>query len=406
MILPIQGPSPTEIRNFAKYLYDKWQQRSREKQLGVATLGRNHPRLFEVLKTLYDNHDFLGFGGINFPVIRIPLPASQIVQPESILGSLSSDRRAHVDHDLSDAGKQYLKLLSEVGRPLMDLPTYCLKSLVFGDELKVNCVLGNYFDALVSCDILEWEVLTEIVRLKATSDLTDFIERNLKLRTYVHQLSKFEDPVLTSRGRSAALSISTLVVFNRGDEYCVLIGERSNSGVAVHGDLYHVAPSGMFQPTVGDFAGEFSILHSFFREYMEELFGLAEAQTPPAAISHDYFYDDANLRFLREMIAANEAQMFLTGFVVNALNLRPEICTMLVIRTPEWFEIHKKGRGAISRIELNEEWKTPNEKAAGKPNVVPVKELGSFGLDFGNVVPPGAAAIILGLEAAASLSLF
>lgn len=405
-MLPLPTPSPTEIKEAVLHLYRKWKLHFSEKRFNLATDGRNSPWLLEVLKSLYEGHDFLELDGTAFPIIQIKMPERQRTKPESILGILHSDRKAHVDQHLYAAGEKYLKLLVEVGRPLTNLPTYCLDTVISTpEELKINCILGSYYDALGSCDILEWEILTEIENFKPHDGPIKFLEKNLRIRSYVHQLCGYYDPVLCTKGRSAALSVSTAIIFNRGNDYSILVGERSNVGVAVHGDLYHVVPSGMFQPTVGDFQSEFSVAHCFLREYMEELFGLAEVQNPPSAISHDYFYDDSNLELLRTLFASGEAQLFLTGFVVNALNLRPEICTMLFIKSPRWFEAHKRGLNNVRRIELNEEWKKPNEKLLGKPNVVPITELSKFGLHPGNVVPPGAAAIILGLQTARSLSL-
>lgn len=405
-MLPIPNPSPTEIKEAVLHLYRKWKLHFNEKRFNLATEGRNNPRLLEILKTLYQGHDFLEFEGTTFPIIQIKMPDQQSTKPESILGILHSDRTAHVDQHLYAAGQKYLNLLLEVGRPLTNLPTYCLDKIIStSEELKINCIMGSYYDALISCDILEWEILTEIERFKPHEDPNKFIEKNLKLRGYVHRLCGYDDPVVCTKGRSAALSVSTTIIFNRGTDYAMLVGERSKQGVAVHGDLYHVVPSGMFQPIVGDLENEFSVYHSFLREYMEELFGLAEVQNPPSAISHDYFYNDSNLDLLRMLYASGEAQLFLTGFVINALNLRPEICTMLFIKTPRWFDAHKRGLDNVRRIELNEEWKRPNEKLSGKPNVVPITELRNFGLHSGNVVPPGAAAIILGLQTARSVSL-
>lgn len=405
-MFPLPNPSPTEIKEAVHHLYRKGKLHFTEKKFNLAADGRNNPKLLDVLKSLYQGHNFLEYRGTTFPIIRIEMPEKQKSQPESILGSLYPDRTAHVDQHLYTAGEKYLKLLVEVGRPLTNLPTYCFDSVASTpDELKINCILGSYYDALISCDILEWEILTQIDRFKPHEDPNKFIEKNLKIRRYVHGLCNYYDPVLCTKGRSAALSVSTAIIFNRGNDYAMLIGERSKQGVAVHGDLYHVVPSGMFQPIVGDLQNEFSVAHCFFREYMEELFGLSEVQNPPSAISYDYFYNDGSLDLLRTLLASGEAQLFLTGFAVNALNLRPEICTMLFIKTPRWFEAHKQGLDNVRRIELNEEWKRPNEKLSGKPNVVPINEIGKFGLHSGNVAPPGAAAIILGLQTAESLSL-
>jgi hypothetical protein len=405
MMIPISPPTPKELQEAVWSLYKKWTLHSQHKRMELARHGREHERLIEVLQALYPQHSFLRFAGWTFPIISLGIAPSQRLDPESILGTLEEDRIAHVDGELDSAGGRYVEMLQLMGRPLRNLPTYCLAGLQQGGDLKLNCVIGRYLDALRSCDVLEWELLTDLHHLRSGDDIDTYLRKHLRLRQHVHRLCRFYDPVTHFAGRSAALSVSTLVLFNRGKDYAVIIGERSADAVAVHGDLYHVVPSGMFQPSVGQLRDEYSILHCVLREYLEELFSSSEAQSSPAAISHEFFYRDPNIQLLRRFLDSGEAALYLTGFVVNALNLRPEICTLLHIRTPEWYSIHKSGIAPAQRIELNEEFKKPEDKVAGRANVVPIDRILAFGIRPQNVVPPGAAAIALGLETATALRL-
>ncbi len=401
-MLPLLNPSPKDIKEVAFYLYKKWQTYTIEKKMIIADKGRKNKLLLDVLMELYPNHNFLTYGSETFPVISFNLIESQIFDIESILGNLKINDKAEVDVHLLEVGGRYVDFLKQLGRPLSDLPTYSLESVDFGANLKINCKIGSYFDALSSCDILEWEILSEIENLNEYKSIKEFIEKHLKIRRYVHNLCGSNDPVLHPIGRSAALSISTLILFNRGKDYAFLVGERSAQGVAIHGDMYHVIPSGIFQPTIGDRKNEYSVSHGIFREYLEELFGLKEMETPPAIISYDYFYNNNNLKYIKSLLESGSAKLYLTGFIVNALNLRPEICTMLYIEDPQWFINHSTGNSELERIELNSEWKKPNEKSQGKSNVISTDEVHQFGITSENTVPPGAASIILGLRLAYS----
>lgn len=91
------------------------------------------------------------------------------------------------------------------------------------------------------------------------------------------------------------LSISTLIVFNDSKTYRALLRTRSGK-TAVHSDLYHVVPSFIFQPVSGYLKEEYSIRHNIFREYLEEVFSVPEAEHASGELTYDYFYDHLEFR--------------------------------------------------------------------------------------------------------------
>jgi hypothetical protein len=388
MAIPIPTPSLKELKEYFDALLAKWKWYKQQKKIRAAQAGRHDKRLAAVLTQLYPDavHPY---NDPAYPVALFPVSQSQQDAPDSILGTLKTDP-VPVDVYLQKAGQSYVNLLQALGRPLEDLPVYCLSCLQIRSDglIKIDCGMGTYFDTIRTCDALGWELLTTL-GTSQTYQIKALVKR-LKLRNYVHHLSR--DPLRDPAGRSAAIGISTVVMFNRGHDYGVILARRSSQGVAVNEDLYHVAPSAMFQPAVGD-QNDFSVVHNTYREYLEELFGLKEAKKAPAVLSYDYFYNNPNLRFLRDLITRGDASFLLTGIAVDLLNLRPEICTLIRIETPEWFEKHRVGADGLSRIQLNDEF------SAGL-SAVSLSRVKIAGIRAEDLAPPAGAALYLALQVA------
>jgi hypothetical protein len=323
--------------------------------------------------------------------------------PDTLLDSSSLDLRVHPDPGLQAKGQPYIDMLAALGAYLFDADTYVL-SMVRHDDggfLRLTGAVGTYYDALRTCDALEWELFLALARWpEYDHDIAAFLAAELPLRYRAHSLSRGRDPVVETTGRSAALAISTLVLCKRGDEWVVLIGDRSERGVAMHGDLFHVIPSCMFQPVTTHVWEEFSLTHTFYREYLEELCGRDEVADGTSVLP-DYFQRDPNYLYLKGLIDGGEATLTLSGVVVNPLNLRPEVCLLLCIATPEWFASHAVGRGELSHIEFGDaSWASLQRSG---PNVIPVTSIEGGGMEQETIVPPGAGAVVLGLRAAREL---
>src|SRR5690606_24563112 len=87
-----------------------------------------------------------------------------------------------------------------------------------------------------------------------------------------------------------------------------------------------------FQPMSDEMRdGEWSIEHHFYREWLEELFGMRESDSMD-------FYQHPALLDLKRMQAAQEAGLYLTGIAYNLLTLRPEICMLLLIHDEGWWQ--------------------------------------------------------------------
>lgn len=146
------------------------------------------------------------------------------------------------------------------------------------------------------------------------------------------------------------------------------------------------------------------MIHNVLREFGEELFDIEELERDRGYVAFEWFYEAPPVKELRDLLATGEAQLLLTGVAVNLLNLRPEVCTLLLILTPEWYRVHSKD--IKSRGLLCDNWEFADAAELARTRQVglaPPPVFGPYGdlLSYWNVAPPGAAAYYLGLGVAA-----
>ena len=148
------------------------------------------------------------------------------------------------------------------------------------------------------------------------------------------------------RRRSAALGVSTLTIVrvrNRSfDGYKMFLSPRSCT-VATQRRRYHVVPSGMFQPFIPSespdlLQSQFSVFATAVREFVEELYGVEELETGDGRVDPKAIFRRREARLLSDMLDHGSAALLYTGVGVNLLALRHEVCTVLVIDDPGWYE--------------------------------------------------------------------
>lgn len=278
-----------------------------------------YKKLTDYLRRLYQCQIFTR-NGIEHPVTVYYPSATQVYDVDSLLDPTLPVAESR---DLAVYDYSYLHDLQNSKKGLYNGATFTMKQ-IRENPLRLRGRIGRYFDMLATCAALEREsqAAAEAGLMRAP------------LRTAYHRPVAPDAALLRGVGRSAAIGIGTLTVFNDGDVYRAILAKRSEA-TAFDSNMYHVLPAMMFGPTTADFADrrEWSVKHQIWREVLEELFGLPEESAPKR---RDYFYDHPALRYLLRLLETGMAQLCATGIILNLLTLRPEISTLLLIHDPEW----------------------------------------------------------------------
>jgi hypothetical protein len=276
--------------------------------------------------------------------------------------------------------------------------------LVTDGGLGLECELGRYFETLDSCDALLWELLSTAGSLTdSKEDTFRRLDANLPLRSSLG--SRVTNPVRDGACRSAAVGISTLIAYYDEGASHLMIRRRSARTVPVHAGLLQVVPSFMFQPVTVDSDREYSVTYGFYREYLEELFNGPEAAAQGER-DWRYFENDARLRYLKRLLKHGHATLYLSGIAVNLMNLRPEICTLLLVRADRWFSYHSRDAPPAEAFHFNVEYADAKERDDQRHPATSAVRYGAEDEELmrtsqmrpDNAVPPGAAAFWLGVD--------
>jgi hypothetical protein len=260
--------------------------------------------------------------GRRHPVVIYPPDPDQVADVDSALGRLYAESSPLAIYDYG-----HLHSLQNSGRTLYNGDTYALHSLET-HPLRVHAMPGKYFDMLATCDALDREL-----SLAASSKLI-----RLPLRQQLHRTLPVAQAGWRGAGRSAALGGACLIVFNHRGAYHALLARRSARN-ASDVSRFHVMPAFIVQPVRGEWQAEWRFSDHVMREYLEELYGVEEG----AASSHH----PAQQR-LQAMLQTGDTQLFLTGVAYNLLTLRAEICALLLIHDPAWWEESTTVGGALT----------------------------------------------------------
>lgn len=279
-----------------------------------------YKRLTDYLRRLYQCQPFAR-QGIEHPVTVYYPSEAQVYDVDSLLDTTPpvAESRDFAVYDYS-----YLHDLQNSKPGLYNGATFTMRQIRV-NPLRLRGQIGAYYDMLATCAALEREsqAAAEAGLMRAPS------------RTAYHRPVPPDVALLRGDGRSAAIGIGTLTVFNDGDVYRAILAKRSEA-TAFDSNMYHVLPAMMFGSTMANFADwrEWSVKHQIWREVLEELFGLPEDSAPKR---WDHFYGHPALRYLLGLLETGKAQLCATGIILNLLTLRPEISALLLIHDPEWY---------------------------------------------------------------------
>ena len=322
-------PSIFELIDKAQQFWDYLkQQRSRTRQLREQAVVYG-TEMAETLASLHNEYPILSREGYMWPIAVWNNFNISRQDPDAILGTLDTEFFS----DITLADCQYLEELKQRGySELFNGTTFVLKNVDISSQIfAINCGLGKYFDAIKTCDSLDAELIGAFTRKKPSSvaELLDVCPKRCAFN------KRCPDPAFSGGGRSAAIGISTLIVYQLGGRYFALLRARSLK-VATNPGRYHVVPAGMFTAETHNYQKEFSIHHSFYREYQEELFEDHELRRPSGQLSHDWFYSRQQLQYLMGLFDDRLASLYVSGYAINLANYRPEILLLLIIKDSKW----------------------------------------------------------------------
>jgi hypothetical protein len=171
----------------------------------------------------------------------------------------------------------------------------------------------------------------------------------------------------------------------------------------------------MFQPFIPSestdlLQEQFSVWATVAREFVEELYGVQELETGDGRVDPQAIYRRREARLLADMLEHGGAALLYTGVGVNLLALRHEICTVLIIEDPSWYERE------CGELRICDEYLQQCQQTDLLPDQrwVQLISLDRHGLEIEpgwrdalsarNVVAPGAAAVDLGLRVARAVT--
>lgn len=369
------------VRRISQFMTQKqgevrigYQHRREEKVKNFAQLALQDPHFYEFL-AWYHQAELYQHEGIEYPAVAFPLLAEQdqanlhsVLVPWPATAKFVS--REEGDFALPD--ERFLKQRKKLGT-VENRQTYCLARLESQRQPPRihGGVIGYYEDNLATADALEHELLCAFGKYRPKpNQFKAFAARRLPYRNALVQFCQDRGitPLEYGKGRSAAIAVATLTICRHADgkEYVAFLGVRS-AKAAVSAHMLHVAPSGMFQPSRDwshnpkdkRYAEEWDIYHHIYRELVEELFDLEPEKTPGDTPRR--FYSIQDVAELVEMIEAGKrgqpgAQVFVSAVMVNLLNLRPEVCTLLIIDDPTWYQRHDQAKDGCHPFKRNWEF--------------------------------------------------
>jgi len=281
----------------------------------------DYKNITDYLQHLYQCTPF-SRDGVEHPVTVYYPSEAQIRDVDSVIDPYPPTQE---DTDFAVYDYSYLHTLQNSKPSLFNGRTFTL-NFIRTNPLRMRGALGDYFDMLATCATLEHELRDAVAEgwMRAPS------------RAQYHRHVEPKDAILRGSRRSAAIGIGTLTVFNDKGTYKTILARRSNK-TAFDSGMYHVLPAMMFQPTTPEFSHpdhEWSIKHQVLREVLEEMFNMPEQLHNE---QWDFFYQHPAMVYLQALMDSGQAQLYVTGIILNLLTLRPEVSTLLLIRDPEWY---------------------------------------------------------------------
>jgi hypothetical protein len=337
--------------------------------------------LVTTLGNIYPQYPLVQLWGIPMPICVFPAQPEERTEPESpLLKPLAEGNRiVPGPEEYSDAFDpagldqfrrnlaRYENSTDKQRRSFFSGPTYALRRITRNEagQIRIECGMGRYFLNHATSERLDPELMDALAH---SPDKPVTLEE-LPRRAWLHRHAQDGDPVTDGTRRVAAMSHATVVMIACDDDdkcYDILLPARSGE-VETHRGFNHVAPSGILAPfdeMSPSPQKEFSVRRNFYREWVEELYNATEHERPVGFAIPDPEEQPEITR-----LKAAHARLYYTGISVNLLTLRPEICLLLLINDPRWFDAERRLAEKM-RLDFNWEYATEHDQlriAADQP---------------------------------------
>lgn len=214
----------------------------------------------------------------------------------------------------------------------------------------------TYFEMVDVCELLAHEVA--LSHLRHDTDSMSVAQPSWRRLSWRHLLA---DPF--DLGRRALLpSIDTLTIRrSRSGSPSMILHQRDAASVAVAGEMLHVMPAGVFQPSSvlpAAQENDFNLWRNVMREFSEEFLGNPEHDGGGRPIDYERTEPFASLEHARRN---GSLRIFCFGLALDALTLAGEILTVAVIDDDVYDNVfadlvqtNAEGRVAASTVPFEE----------------------------------------------------
>lgn len=357
----------------------------------------------KILLQFYKEKNMLKYGSLTYPVVfyrnNFNDKSIEFLEKKMIFidigNKISYEKNFEYRHHASTVTRS-LNFPSKV--------TFALSEIK--EDLSIEYYASDYFSGIDTSEVLKWELSKTIdeasrKNLENESQIINFVLENLPYRRKIEQ--ETSGNLLSGQGRIATLGVSMLFVYKDKDEkYYYTIGMRSAQGVAVQPGFYHIAPAGMFQTEAnltmlvdkGELVEETSPKKRILCEFLEEIYGLEEYKEPKKTLAE--MQENIYIQEVEKLIEKGEANFLFSGIAFDLINLRPELCFVLLVRN--YSQI------LVENIAGNDEY--VNKRVLKKP-ITHLEQTGDLPeyLKPEVVVAAGAAAIFEGYKLIKELKL-
>ncbi|MGH3932827.1 MAG: helix-turn-helix domain-containing protein [Pseudonocardiaceae bacterium] len=241
--------------------------------------------------------------------------------------------------------ERYTSAMKHLSPPALfeSRPSYRLLKAALSTR-RIELGLANYFDKIDVCEAIAHETAA-VCMVEGLSHSPESLQRKLPFRKLIG------DP-FDSQRRAIIPAIATLTIRLRRypAEPSFLLHWRDPAKVAISGGVYHVIPTGEFQPSsvaLRDRHNDFDLWRNMVREYSEELLGEPEHDgTRSQPIEYKRWPLFQQLQAAR---TDGSLSAFVLGLGLDALTLTACILTVVIIDDDVFGEVFSRA------VQFNEE---------------------------------------------------